>query len=340
MNNDAKVWLSGRKRGDGKTTWRLRWSTADGRTKCRSIGTDRKRAEHERAKLAVELERGLWQDTKRIGWGEFVAEHVGRIPDGANRVDAERTLRMFGEVCRPSGPRAVSYRMLESFREHLREKGNSVATRNKRFRYLRAALRQAVRRGYVTRTPMDGWAFEREEQQIPRALTADEKGKLLGACPSHQWRTFVFVALTTGCRRGELLGLTWDRVDFVNQRIVVTGTKAHRDRVQPLSAQAVAMLRELQAATLKDGGPFLSVGTESSIVHKYRAIVKRAGIVECTIHDLRRTFCTDLARLGVNQLIVQRLAGHSTAAVTAKYYQAVDDGMKRDAVAKLAGNAG
>ncbi|MCH7591309.1 MAG: site-specific integrase [Planctomycetes bacterium] len=60
----------------------------------------------------------------------------------------------------------------------------------------------------------------------------------------------------------------------------------------------------------------------------------------CTIHDLRRTFCTDLARLGVNQAIVQGLAGHASAATTATYYQNINDDMRRDAVAKLAKRIG
>ncbi len=86
--------------------------------------------------------------------------------------------------------------------------------------------------------------------------------------------------------------------------------------------------------TLKDGGPFKSF-SKSVLCKQFKDAVKAAAIKRCTIHDLRRTFCTDLARLGVNQLVVQRLAGHATASTTARYYQWVDDDMKRDAIAKL-----
>lgn len=73
-----------------------------------------------------------------------------------------------------------------------------------------------------------------------------------------------------------------------------------------------------------------------TVEQQFQRIVEAAGIERCKLHDLRRTFCTDLARLGVNRLVVHRLADHSTAATTAKYYQSVDDGMKRDAVDRLA----
>jgi integrase len=265
---------------------------------------------------------------------EFSAEHVANIPGAVNRADAERTLRMFAHICRPVGVRAVSYGMVEAFSRHLRDAGKATATRNKRLRYLRAALNRAVKRGYIVKNPMDDWEWEREEEKAPRVLTADEKNKLLQACPTDQWRTFVFVALTTGCRRGELLELTWGRVDFVNASLLITNTKAKRDRVQPLNPATVTALRRLQASTLADGGPFMSM-LRTNVPERFRAIVKTAGIKRCTVHDLRRTFCTDLARLGINQLVVQRLAGHAAAATTARYYQWVDDAMKREAIERL-----
>lgn len=182
---------------------------------------------------------------------------------------------------------------------------------------------------------MVGWAWAKVDQKAPRVLTADEKTTLLDACPTDQWRAFVFVALTTGCRRGELLGLTWNRVDLEIGGIVVTDTKAHRDRTQPLNEQAIRMLRGLQASTLKDGGPFQSLKSVNA-ANRFRIISERFGIDHCCIHDLRKTFCTDVARLGVNQLVGQRLAGHGCAATTATYFQFVNDDMKREAIAKLA----
>jgi len=77
------------------------------------------------------------------------------------------------------------------------------------------------------------------------------------------------------------------------------------------------------------------IGLAYKVADRFREIMKRARIVRCTIHDLRRTYCTDLARLGVNQLVVQRLAGHSSETTTAKFYQLVDDPMKRAAVKRL-----
>jgi integrase len=330
--DEPKVWLR-RRTGKGKIKHDLRW-IVKGKTRSRYVGTDGKLAERKGLKLEEELSTGDYRDVRRIRWEPFVTDHVGKIAGTVNRADAERTLRMFDEVCGPIGPHDVTYASVERFVASLQNKGNSTATVNKRLRYLRVALNKAVRRGHIARNPMEGWKWEREEQKVPRALADDEKAKLLKVCPTEQWRTFVFVALTTGCRRGELLGLEWSRVDFDNARLLVTGTKAKRDRLQPLSPEAVVMLRGIQASTLKDGGPFRSM-TPSGSCHAFQAIVKAAGIAPCVIHDLRRTFCTDLARAGVNALVMQHLAGHAAMQTTAKFYTAVDDSMKRDAIRRL-----
>ena len=333
--SEAKVWIRKRSLAKGRTSYHLRWvCPTQHKWLSRHVGGDRKRAERERAKLEAELDVGSYRAEKCIDWPTFVAGHVDMIEGKVNAAEAKRTLTEFGKVCQPGKPKDVAFAMVERYYLHLRTKGNALPTRNKRLRYLRAAFNKAIKRGYMATNPMVGWQWEREEQKIPRCLTDAEKTLLLDACPSDQWRAFMFVALTTGCRRGELLGLTWDRVDFDNAQIVVTATKAHKDRVQPMNDESTVMLRELQATTLKDGGPFVAF-QHLNVPQRFTAIVVTAGIDHCTFHDLRRTFCTDLARLGVNQLVVQRLAGHASSTTTAKFYQHIDDDMKRDAINKL-----
>ena len=343
MIDETRVCLSSRKRVNGRRSWHARWRDSEtGQRRSKYVGTDKRAAKAEAAKIAVELTNGTYVETETVSWHDFVEQHLSAFEGAIETVkDIRRTLTWFGQVCKPAGPHAVSYRMIEAFVAHLRDgRKNSIAVRNKRLRYVRAALNAAVKRQQAKKNPFELWEWTREEQKIPRALSADEKAKLLDACPGHQWRTFVSVAMTTGCRLGEMLSLEWSRVQFGDEpQIIVTVTKGKRDRIQPLSVEAATMLRTLQADTLKDAGPFRA-WRKTTVEKHFRKIVESAGIERCTIHDLRKTFCTDLARLGVNQLVVQRLAGHISGATTAKFYQHVDDGMKRAAVEKLSGVAG
>jgi len=58
----------------------------------------------------------------------------------------------------------------------------------------------------------------------------------------------------------------------------------------------------------------------NTIIRTFKGIVKKAGIAECTIHDLRRTFLSHLAMSGVGQAVTQQLAGHSDMGTTLEYY--------------------
>ncbi len=286
--------------------------------------------------MTEELANGTYRDLRTICWADFADEHVANVPGKANTVEAKYTLRVFAEACNPVGPHGVTYRMIELFNRHLREKGNAVATRNKRLRYLRAALNLAVKRGYVKVSPMDSWEWEREDNKAPKILTLDEETAILKAADSlygFRWWCFLYIALRTGARLGELLSLAWDHVDFDEARMHLTQTKGKRDRMVPLTPDSVNMLRRLIAQTLKQGGPFIGLGT--NINRAWRRIRNKAGMPGVTIHDLRRTFITRALRSGADVDIVRRLAGHSSLSTTMTYYTWANDAELRDAVKKM-----
>ena len=221
----------------------------------------------------------------------------------------------------------------------MKAKGNSPATINKRLRYIRAALNAGIKRGYLSKSPFDTSLFLPVEEPIPRIITADEEQRLLKAAEEaygSQMKTFVVVALATGGRRGELLSLTWDRIilDGTEPHVVFTMTKSHRDRLVPLHATAVSVLRRLQAATLRDGGPFRGI-TPDQILKRWRHICDIAEVDGATIHDMRRTFVTRLSRAGVPLAAAQKLAGHTVLTTTMKYYTGTSEADLRDAIRKL-----
>jgi integrase len=337
MNGALKVCVCSRATKKGRS-YHARWTDPEtGKRRSQYAGPSKAKARRLAAKIEQNLLSGAVGMVKHVPWAAFAKEHLENIPGAAHREEMERSLRFFFDACKPVGPHVVSYTMLEHFVRVLRASKCSLPTINKRLRYVRAALKAAVSRGYAESTPFARWNWAREERKVPRVLTADEKATLLAACPDHQWRTFVLVALTTGCRRGELLALTWADVNLrADPHMVVRHTKGKQDRIQPLHPVAVAALQILQSTTLKDRGPWRA-WSKNRVPPAFRRIVAKAGIPPATIHDLRKTFCTDLLRLGVNQLVVQKLAGHASAATTASYYQWVDDADKRKAIERLGG---
>lgn len=341
MNDEPKVWIRKTPLKSGKVSYHLRWiDLGAGKWRSKRIGTDGKVAEYERAKLAEKLSEGTYVDAHKITWAAFSAEHVKTAKNDLTARNRRVVLAEFGEVCHPQSPAMVRFGMIERYAAYLTAKGNAPRTRAGKMAQLRAALGKGVRRGYATKNVMEDWQNDHVEEREPRALNKAEKQALSDACPTHQWRTFLVVALGTGCRLSELLTLAWGSVKLDGDlpQITVTG-KGSRTRTQPLLPEAVGMLRRLQPSTQQDAGPFSGIGTRKAGSMKFARIAKNAG-VECRFHDTRATYLTDLARLDVNPFMVAKLAGHSSTAITAKYYIAATEQEKAEAVAKLAGKAG
>ena len=77
MNDATRVWVSSRK-CKKRISYRLRWvDPGGGGWRSKTIGTDRKHAEREAARLEDQLERGTYRHLQRITWQEFVADHAG-----------------------------------------------------------------------------------------------------------------------------------------------------------------------------------------------------------------------------------------------------------------------
>ena len=344
MNDEPKVWISSRALKSGKQSYHLRWiDLATGKWRNKKSGTDRKRAEREAALLEDKLRQGTYQDVQQISWSVFVEDDVAKIRGTANRDKTKRALDRFGKLCRPAGPRRITFAMLESFVVKLEADDLEAATINCYLRYIRAGLNRAVKRGYAARSPFDTSLFLPEEERPPRVISDDEESAILIAADDlyglRMW-AFVHVALNVGGRNySELIPLGWDHVtlDGDEPHVHLTNTKAHYDRIIPIHAETVAVLQRLKAQTLQAGGPF--IGMHNNLERKWERI-KKAGDVDLAIkmHDLRRTFVTRLIRANVPLPTVQKLAGHKDIKTTLKFYNWVSMDDRREAVEKLRRN--
>ena len=190
---------------------------------------------------------------------------------------------------------------------------------------------------------MNGWQWQREDEKAIRIVTPDEEAALLDAAEAlygPRMRAFIYVALNSGGRRGELVSLQWTDIDLEDGSVLFRQTKGRRDRRVPVNPEVVAALRRLQALTLQEGGPF--VGMNDNLGRRWARVIRQAGVSGVSIHDLRRTYITRLIRAGVPLPTVQRLAGHADIKTTLAHYNWVSDADLREGVAKLrkAGAAG
>jgi len=232
-------------------------------------------------------------------------------------------------------------------------------------RLLHNALSHAVKWGIIGRNVCEAVDPPRVRQKQMRALDAEDVKRLLEASKESIYYPLFHLAVFTGMRRSELLGLRWCDVDLDMSTLSVVQTlhclskgkivfqepKSQKGKRQiALSPTAVIALREhrqkqeverlLLGSTLApddlvftnlDGTPLLP----NSVTHAFIKTVRRLGLHGVRFHDLRHTHATLLLRQGVNVKALQERLGHSTITTTLDIYAHVTPGMQKDAALRF-----
>jgi integrase len=188
-------------------------------------------------------------------------------------------------------------------------------------------------RRLLDRNPVGDISRKKESRGRTRFLSDDERERLLKACAESEWptlRTLVLLALTTGARRGELIGLTWADVDVKTGRALVRDSKNGEQRTLPLAGKALEALRELKLQGSARSGhvfpqPSGFPGSYEYFDAHWHAALKAAGIEDMRFHDLRHTTASMLAAHGASLLEIADVLGHKTLAMVKRYSHLVVD---------------
>lgn len=153
-----------------------------------------------------------------------------------------------------------------------------------------------------------------------RYLTGDEYDRLLIACQLIPGLyPVVLTALETGMRKGDLMSLTWDDIDFQRKEITLRETKNNELHHIPISNVLYPLLDKLTQD--KRGLVFKkSDGTSyGDPYHRFIRACSWAGLTNFRFHDLRHTFASRLVQAGVRIRTVQELMGHKDIKMTMRY---------------------
>ena len=227
-------------------------------------------------------------------------------------------------------------------------KGDGVrnATINREIALLSSAINYAIREWDWELPNVAKGRKLKEDEGRTRWISRDEAELLIQAAESEpkaqHLADFIRLALNTGCRSGELLGLEWCRVNLQERLLLLEAdhTKAGKRRSVPLtemSHQAI-MSRLRFRATRCPASPWVFAkedGTRIKAVRRsFKTACRRAGIEDCHIHDLRHTCAAWLVGIGVPLAEVRDLLGHAPVVVTERYAHLSPDKV-RAAVAQL-----
>ncbi|MEO3387586.1 site-specific integrase [Mesorhizobium sp. CAU 1741] len=205
---------------------------------------------------------------------------------------------------------------------------------------LRGIMRRAKKTWKVPVADID-WQEHmlREPRERIREASRGEEKRILSAMRD-DYEPAVRFALLTGCRRKEIVELTWQRVDFTGRTFFIIG-KGNKGRIVPMDDTVFTLLEELVAhhktavftyvarRTIKGAR---TRGTRYPITMEgfktaWRRYKKLSGVEDFRFHDTRHTAATRVLRKS-NIKVVQQLLGHEDIATTAKYAHAMVDDVR------------
>jgi len=214
---------------------------------------------------------------------------------------------------------------------------------------LSAAFNYAIqKRGWKVTNPCIAADVPSDPKGIVRFISREEARRLVQAArrPTHDsvfsqspiLADFIELALNTGCRKQELLGLKWSDVDLSTRLLRLNETKAGEWQTVPINEEArqVILRRQKRRDEVCPDSPYVFFhevkrgdvemgGRVQDLKNSFKAACKHAGIEDFRIHDLRHTFASWLVMDGVPLFDVSRLLRHSSIRMTEKYAHLAPD---------------
>ena len=242
--------------------------------------------------------------------------------------------------------------------------GKSAKTIHHIHGILHKALAQAARWRLVARNVCDVVELPRLRRYEYQTLTKEQAQRLLEAAKGHRFEVLLALALTTGMRHGELLGLHWQDINFDNGTLQVRRSvsrvrgqgykefepKTTRSmRLLTLPQFILEMLKDHRTHQEEAQRAAATAGRDQGLVFcnkygsylrpdrvrkQFQKLLADAGLPHMRFHDLRHSAATILMSMGVPAKVVQEILGHANISMTLGIYSHVLPGMQDDAMGK------
>lgn len=195
------------------------------------------------------------------------------------------------------------------------------------------AVREMAILSHVIEVAMRDWGFPLSRNVVKlvrrpiirnerkRRLEGDEEQRLLEGCDSGKiafMRTLLIIAIETGMRRSEILGLTWSDISHNRRVITLEMTKNGSGREVPMTQRAFDAFSRWKENAPVDEAKIFPI-TPGSFEQVWRRLLKRANITGLRFHDLRHEGVSRLFERGLNVIEVSTISGHKELRMLRRY---------------------
>lgn len=363
-----------RKRSDGR--WEARYTLGidpkTGKQIQKSVyGKTQKEVRQKLTAITAEIDDGTYMDIPRLKTADWlntwVTEYIGNVKSSTRKSYQDHVrLNIIPYIGNVPLSKVTAAMIQQMYNELQAEKELSPKTIKNVHGVLHRALEQAQKMGYIRSDPLAAVTLPRIERKQIKPLEDEELSAFLKEIRGNPYELVYFVTVFTGLRQGEVLGLTWDCVNFEKQTLLINkqhgkkkGTREYcfsslkndRPRVIKAADGVMDALKKQQlrqqrwAARLKDGwdNPDNLVFTtetgrylcNQTVYLAFKKIVRRLHLDATRFHDLRHTYAVNSLKSGDDIKTVQENLGHQTAAFTLDVYAHATNSMKHESANRM-----
>ena len=334
----------------------------------KTVKGSKKEAKSVLHRMITEMEQGMIakKTNKTVGqWmDEWLSSYMPNIEE-TTRIGYKTKIRCY---IKP----AIGDIFIQSLRaEHVQAMVNSMigkglSPKNIRDTYnnINAAMKKAVKLRLVPYNPCEGVSLPKRKKYKAEVYSPEMMYSLLDEAKGTDMYLPILILLTAGLRRGELLALRWEDIDFKKNLLKVRRNMVHGENgyviKSPKTESGIRdihlgddVMKELELAKKQYSKDMLTYGAgyqnlgfvvrqedgsplkPDSMTRKWIRFLDSRGLPRIRLHDLRHSNATALIQAGVNPRVVQQRLGHSDVNITLNTYTHVLPEMDEEAAAKL-----
>lgn len=273
-------------------------------------------------------------ESKRHTLGDAIERYINNVipTKPKNTVNQVGQLKWWKENLGDYSLADVTPALIAQYRDKLaktpsqRGESRSNATVNRYLAVLSHLFTMAIKEwGWVEDNPLRKVTKPKESRGRVRFLSDEERAQLLDECKKSESQYLyiaVVLALSTGGRRMEILGLSWSNVDLNRGIITLHETKNGERRVLPLAGHALELMKQhkkVRHVTSTLVFPGRNINNPVDLRTPFETALKRAGIADFRWHDLRHSCASYLAMNGASLAEIAEILGHKTLQMVKRY---------------------